>query len=329
MTILKINFATYFAHDNYLLEHKIFKENIYDLPFFIQIILFSLSVNLKGKYDFIYMFLIPYIYGTEQISRDEFRKDVKNHVFLFIDGYYMGIYKNTDHAINYAIEENRYNDKHLIFIQPMVTKAFKSYTNILYSREYHNKMPCNDIIICNELYSISASIGNINDGDIIPETIFLIDSGNSITTLPYSHLIDHKTFKYDVKNIKDMDLKRRLLKFNKQILRGCIYATEYANGQLSTQTYIFLKNNTTITLDGVHHIYARILSFPSMLIHEVKKCDSFYLMIINLFKFDKNNLPKYIAVKNHPQLLGCDSIEQLYLEKEIIDPYCNKLTIKK
>lgn len=101
----------------------------------------------------------------------------------------------------------------------MKLRINNSFVNRIYSDEYHYKLKNgNHIITGNKSYCTNVSFGNIFEHDIIPKSEFIIDSGNNITTMPYSHLIDHSTCRYKTDNIKDINLKRRLNKFDKQIL---------------------------------------------------------------------------------------------------------------
>ncbi len=353
MEVLDYNFFRYipFDYTKYPNFNKLPLRNddmgeapLLGMPEFIEDILLGTSIKDSGKEKFLRMF------GIRYLSDPIFRRLSKDSVFLFIEGYYMGVFNSSSEASREGQRiKSRHNKLISIFIIPLQPDI------IGYEKREVCNISTSEIIVDDNIsyrssatYEFDISFG-IFENDIMYETKseeFLYDTDANFTHVIAENYINSGTYFYSNYPFNENDIpaanidneRNDLIEINKNIIDYRKKTVILGQNIISSRVQIFYK-------DGTFLIIGNKLKIPilSGLCTYFKQYKNTSIKIQNMIqtvvrassppKIDDNLPPITSSFRAHDRgipsqrILGMDIISKLNSNTQIIHPSISILSL--
>jgi hypothetical protein len=295
-----------------------------DLPEFVHYILGDVSISHKAKEKFVKKFLLTYL------TDPEFNRKVDGWTFMFIDGEYIGLFKNKSMAMNY-IKNTRYEGRSPLFVPMYFTIYGEKVETAIISKERKiiNRTIDGEEFTNLQYEYLMATCSLINDSEQITKNEnYLIDTGASITHLPNTNYFNYETGKfnnypYDELNnaIIDEGLRNdKLLLMNNLIEWQQPVDMEGSLSNKYKKVLCSIKSNTHFLLNDEIEITVKYLSRSHVIITPKRSQD--ILSFLNKIVEKSFERPKEVT-----RLLGLDIIMQIPSEIKQIYPKISTLIL--
>lgn len=303
-------------------------------PKFCSSIFNNVSINYEGKEKFMNKFLVAYLQDAE------FRNSVDGWVFLFIRGFYCGVYPTDNDALR---EAHKYECKGSeIYLIPMYPFRCGEYTeNVAVSigkvLKVLDKLNIERTSVVYDYIKVDGGIAHpgLNSAKEFNVEKFIVDTGAKLTNAPNTQYFDYAINEYaefpfdENNNLMEEEAYRQdnLLYTNTLIMHFRLVELEGSIKNSYYKNELFLEKGTTFNINGTLNVPFTSMTVPYV---DPKIFDFLSSTITNkmgfLLKFKKRM--NFRRPENPTPLMGLNTILEMEVDIRKIYPRVSSFLMK-